>query len=175
LWCKEKRWKADKVIHLPFIAIVHPKHTTMSLVNWNPQKSFFPNLNNWAEEFFPGAFDWFPSTVKSFALPAVNVKENNKEFILEIAAPGFQKDQIKVEVEHGYLMISGENKVERKRDEGETTTRQEFNYSKFSRSFRLPGNVDTDKIAASFKDGLLTMSLPKNPQASHHAKAVEIK
>jgi HSP20 family protein len=146
----------------------------MSLVNWNPQKSFFPNFNNWTEEFFPGAFDWFPSATKNFALPAVNVKENAKAFTLEIAAPGFQKEQIKVEVEHGYLLISAENKTEQKAEEGETTTRQEFSYSQFSRSFRLPGNVDSDNINANFKDGVLTLSLPKKAEAKQHTKAIEV-
>lgn len=94
------------------------------------------------------------------ALPAVNVKDNTKSFELELAVPGYKKDELKVNVADGMLTISSERKKESE-EEKNGYTRREFSYSSFRRSFQLPENADGDKVAAHYVDGILKLSIPK--------------
>lgn len=130
----------------------------MSLVKWNPQSSFFPSISNWMDDFFPES--GFKPAAKGFSIPAVNVTENPKAFNLNVAAPGFKKEDFKLEVQNGYLTISGEVQEE-KEDKDEKYTRKEFAYSTFSRSFSLPENVNNEDISAQYADGVLKVTLPK--------------
>lgn len=133
----------------------------MSLVKWNPESSFFPSISNWMDDFFPdNANNWPKSSVKGVSIPAVNVTENKDAFKLKVAAPGFKKEDFKLEIQNGYLTISGETKEE-KEDKDEKYTRQEYRYSTFSRSFALPENVKSDDIFAEYADGVLKIVLPK--------------
>lgn len=102
--------------------------------------------------------------VKGVSIPAVNVTENKSEFKLEVAAPGFKKDDFKLEVKNGYLIINGEHKTEMNKED-ETYTRREFSFNAFSRSFALPENVEEGKINARYNDGILLVSLPKTKMA----------
>ena len=94
------------------------------------------------------------------SLPAVNVKENDKSFELELAAPGYKKEDLKVKVEDNVLTISSEKKLEKK-EEKDAYTRQEYSYSSFQRSFTLPENTDGDNVKATYADGILKLSIPK--------------
>jgi HSP20 family protein len=94
-------------------------------------------------------------------MPAVNIKESNKDFNLEFAAPGFKKEDIKVSIDDNILTISAE-KENRKQEETERFTRKEFSYNSFSRAFALPDSVNCNKIDASYTDGVLKLSIPKN-------------
>lgn len=78
-------------------------------------------------------------------LPAVNIKENNDAFVVEMAAPGMVKDDFKIELNNDLLTISSEKKNENVTKEGETYTRREYSYQSFSRSFTLPKTVDAEK------------------------------
>lgn len=93
-------------------------------------------------------------------LPAVNVIENDAEFILELASPGMCRDNYTLEVENDVLNISGNVKT-RNTTEEMTYKRREFNHTAFDRSFILPEYVDEEKIAASCADGILTIHIPK--------------
>lgn len=132
----------------------------MSLVKWNPESSLFPTLSNWIDDFFAGDGDFPKPMVKGVTIPAVNVTENNKAFKLEVAAPGFKKDDFKLEVKNGYLCIEGETKEE-KEEKDEQYTRREFRFNSFSRSFALPENVKEGEIEAKYTDGILRITLPK--------------
>lgn len=108
-------------------------------------------------------------------IPAVNVKETEKEFLLEVAAPGMKKDDFKLEVKEGMLYISAETKMEKEEKE-ENFTRREFSYTTFSRSFWLPENVKSTDIKAAYKDGILNITLPKiKVEKKAPAKLIEIK
>lgn len=124
-------------------------------------------------------FSFFPSTMGDFfddflnernwgsemrSVPAVNIAEHPENFSIELAAPGFNKSDFKVAVENGVLTISAEKKEE-KTDNNKRYTRKEFAYNSFKRSFSLPDNVEGDKIAASYNDGLLALTLPKKEEA----------
>ena len=96
-------------------------------------------------------------------MPAVNIKETSKEFSLEFAAPGFNKNDFKVNIENNVLTINA-NKEEEKNEENKRFTRREFSFNSFSRSFTLPENVNTDKIDAKYNDGILRLSVPKKEE-----------
>lgn len=129
----------------------------MSLVKWNPENNLFPTFSNWMDDFFPGDGNKFNNGV---SIPAVNILETKHAFKLKIAAPGFKKDDFKLEVQNGILTISGETKMEKEEKE-ERYTRQEFSYSTFNRSFTLPENVKSNAIDAKYTDGVLNVTLPK--------------
>ena len=97
-------------------------------------------------------------------VPAVNISERAEDFSIEVAAPGIEKDDFKIAVENGVLTISAE-KREEKKDENKRFTRKEFSYQSFKRTFSLPEHVEADKIAASHKNGVLTLILPKKETA----------
>ncbi|MEZ4773371.1 MAG: Hsp20/alpha crystallin family protein [Bacteroidia bacterium] len=121
--------------------------------------------------------DWL-DTNTGFASPqpAVNIKETDENFSLELAAPGMAKEDFKVNLDNHVLTISSskENKNEETAEDG-TYTRKEFSYSAFSRSFRLPETVNSEKIEAKYTDGVLHLTLPKREEAKVKApKEIEI-
>jgi len=94
-------------------------------------------------------------------IPAMNVKEKDELFEIEIAAPGFTKNDFEISIENGLLKISAENSEEMKKEEV-NFTRREFNYNSFFRSFTLPDNVNEDEmIDATYKRGILKLVLNK--------------
>lgn len=144
----------------------------MSLIKWNPETSFFPSMSSLMDDFFND--NWFrQAAAKGVSVPAVNVKENPKSFKLEVAAPGFKKDDFKLEVKNGMLTISGEAKTETE-EKDESFTRREFSYSQFSRSFTLPENVKSDDIHAQYGDGILKVTLPKAKVEEKTAKQIAV-
>ena len=98
--------------------------------------------------------------------PAVNIQEDDNKFIIEMAAPGLKKDDFKLNLEDHVLAISKDKEEDKKEDVSETYTRREFGYNSFSRTFRLPKTILEDKIKADYKDGVLTVSLPKDAKAN---------
>jgi HSP20 family protein len=93
-------------------------------------------------------------------MPAANVRETDKSFELEVAAPGFTKKDINISVENNCLIVSAEKKEENERKE-DNYTRREFGYQSFSRSFNLPANTNEDDINARYEDGILKVSIAK--------------
>jgi HSP20 family protein len=105
--------------------------------------------------------DFFPViSQRNTSMPAVNIKEDEKKFALDLAVPGMDKKDLKIEINEDIITISSENKNE-KEETFDGFKRREFSYSSFCRSFYLPENVNREKIEASYKDGILTVDLPK--------------
>ena len=132
----------------------------MTLVRRN--NSLFPGF---LDEFIRP--DWFGGMENPSAhVPAVNIKETDHEFALEVAAPGMKKDDFNVEVDKNVLTISSEvkNENEEKKEDG-TYSRREFSYASFRRVFTLPDTVNEDKINATYEDGVLKLTLPKKEEA----------
>ncbi|MES2285507.1 MAG: Hsp20/alpha crystallin family protein [Bacteroidota bacterium] len=96
----------------------------------------------------------------SAKVPSVNITETEKEYKIELAAPGLEKKDFKIEVENKVLVISSE-KEEEKKEEDKNYKRREFSYSSFSRSFQLPEDILSDKIDAKYENGILKLSVPK--------------
>ncbi|GAB4197296.1 MAG: Hsp20/alpha crystallin family protein [Thermoflexibacter sp.] len=140
----------------------------MSLIVRKPQVDF-PAFGSLIDQFFNNEFfDWSNRnfSVTNTTLPAVNIKEDNDKFQVEVAAPGLKKEDFKVEVNHNVLSISSEKREEKTEgQEGGTYTRREFSYQSFVRSFSLPESVDADKIEASYNDGVLVLNIPKKEEA----------
>jgi HSP20 family protein len=96
--------------------------------------------------------------------PAVNIVEGKDDFRIEVAAPGLEKKDFNIDLDHNVLTISSEKKEERK-EEDKKFMRREFSYTSFKRSFTLPNTVDANKIEANHKDGILNITIPKREEA----------
>ncbi|RDV13551.1 Hsp20/alpha crystallin family protein [Pontibacter diazotrophicus] len=106
--------------------------------------------------------------------PSANIKEKDNRFEVELAAPGMDKKDFKVEIANNILTVSAERKDE-KNEENESYTRKEFNYSSFTRSFELPASVNADAIKAAYNNGILVLTLPKKKEATAgNKKAIQI-
>ncbi|MEO1785306.1 Hsp20/alpha crystallin family protein [Thermodesulfobium sp. 4217-1] len=97
-------------------------------------------------------------------VPAIDVFEKEGNIEIELEAPGIKEEDLKIKIEDGMLIISGERKFE-KEDKKENYYRMERSYGSFSRSFSLPDNVERDKIGAKYENGLLKITLPKKPES----------
>jgi len=134
----------------------------MSLIRFTNQH---PSL---FDRFFDNdMFDW---TNKNFSdtnttLPSVNVKEDKDNFIVEMAAPGFEKKDFKIELNNDLLSISSEKKTENETKGGKRFTKREFSYQSFCRSFTLPVTVENEKISAKYENGILNIAIPKKEEA----------
>lgn len=109
--------------------------------------------------------------------PAVNIKEGKDNFSIEVAAPGMKKEDFSIEVENNVLTISSEteNKLDEKDSDGKYT-RKEFSYRSFRRSFTLPESAETEKISASYVDGVLDISIPKKEEAKEKpSRRIEVR
>jgi HSP20 family protein len=126
------------------------------------------DLISFPESFLAQTRRLFPDrafTNGELFVPAVNIKDNGKDFTLEVAVPGYRKEDLKVKVKDGVLTISSERKEEHE-EKKKGWTRREWSQSAFSRSFTLPGTVDEKSVDASFKDGVLTLTLKKTKAAA---------
>lgn len=125
-------------------------------------------LPNLFEDFFNrDLFDWGYSNQSQTgtSIPAVNIRETNDHFEVEVAAPGMKKDDFKVELDNNVLSITSERKEEREEKEEGKFNRREFSYQSFQRSFHLAKEiVDADKIEANYQDGVLHLSIPKRDE-----------
>lgn len=145
----------------------------MGLLKWQ-EEDLFPSYGN-----FPKIFNSYLSDVGTNfeSVPSVNIKEKDDKYMLEVAAPGMNKDEFDVAVDNNVLTITG-NKEEEKKEEGENEkwTRREFSYTSFKRSFQLPETIHAEKIDAEYKDGVLCISIPKKEEAKvKEAKRIKIK
>jgi len=147
----------------------------MTMITVKPENGrvAFPRINNWFDSFIENELPGF-ANFEGIKTPAlVNTIETKEAYQIELAAPGFEKEQIKVSVEENILSISAE-KEEKKLDEGNRYTRKEYNFSTFKRHFTLPKTVDAAKIAAEYKNGVLFVTLPKIEEAKQKG-AIQVK
>ena len=126
-------------------------------------------------ESFGNREDFFGSRLfdGDLMVPAVNIKETKSDFEIEVAAPGFEKKDFKLDIEDNVLIISAENNKETQ-DEKENYTRKEFSHSSFSRSFSLPEMVKEEDIKAYYENGLLHLTVQKTEQPSVTKKSIPI-
>jgi len=130
----------------------------MSLIKFNSAKNPY-GLDTFFNDFFEG--ETFPQKrMKGGSLPAANIRETDTSFHIELAARGMKKDDFKIELSEDLLSIRTEKKSQSEETEGKYTKR-EFNYTSFVRSFRLPEEVDVEKIVAEYEDGVLSLEIPK--------------
>ncbi|HEU4556156.1 MAG TPA: Hsp20/alpha crystallin family protein [Chitinophaga sp.] len=139
------------------------------------QNALFPSL---FDDFFKTWRDWpldfnggrsFPAVT----VPAVNVSEDKDKYKISMAAPGMKKEDFKIDLDGNVLTISAETE-ETKDEKNEKFSRQEYNYTSFSRSFNLPETIKKDKIEARYQDGVLKLQLPKKEEAKQDKASVHI-
>lgn len=135
-------------------------------------------MNRLFNYFYHGAqvrlTDW---DAASEMMPAVNVAETGDSFKVEVALPGTESKNVSVEVAQGFVTISGERKEEKeeKDSKGGNFLRQEISYGSFSRTMALPDAADCDKAKAVFRNGILTVTVPKKAGAVQNPRKIDIK
>ena len=122
--------------------------------------------NNWIPAVFNDLFDTEFMPKASATAPAINVKETDKAYIVELAAPGMKKEDFNVHInDEGNLMVKMEKKDEKKEeDKSARYLRREFSYTKFEQTLILPDDVEKDQIKARVEHGVLTVELPKHEE-----------
>jgi len=111
-------------------------------------------------DFFSNFFD----NQTGMSMPSVNIIEGKEDFRIEVAVPGLDKKDFKIDLNNNVLVISSEKEVKNEQND-EKYMRKEFSYSSFQRSFTLPNSVDAEKINAAYKDGVLNVTIPKKEDA----------
>jgi HSP20 family protein len=116
---------------------------------------YMPNLFD--DDFFPVL------TNRTSSMPAVNIREDEKNYFLDLAIPGIDKKDLKIDINEDVLTISSETKNENE-ESRDGYKRKEFSYSSFCRNFFIPENVEREQIEANYKDGILSVALPKQKE-----------
>lgn len=135
-------------------------------------RAFFPGIVDefFGRDFLPNLFE-FQTGIN---MPSVNIIEGKEDFRIEVAAPGLEKGDFKINLENNVLTISSE-KEEKSEEKEERYMRREFSYTSFRRSFSLPQTVEAEKTTANHNNGVLTITIPKREEAKvKPAKQIEI-
>jgi HSP20 family protein len=143
--------------------------------NTNGNTAVVPSVRNFFDNFW-NVDNFFSEDIfkmRNSWMPAVNIKDNNGNFEIEVAAPGFTKKDFDVKIENGALFISAV-KEESTEDTEDNYTRKEFSYNSFQRSFALPENADTSETNATYTDGVLKLTLKKTEEKSPSIKQIDI-
>ncbi|MFQ5995145.1 MAG: Hsp20/alpha crystallin family protein [Acidiferrobacterales bacterium] len=142
---------------------------------------FNRNRWGWLDDDFDDAFEGFFRPVSHYnepgkrsLVPAIDVSENDSGYVVRAELPGVKKDDINVTLEDGVLTISAETKSEHEEKDDGRVIRQERHYGKYTRSLRLGTELDQDKVKASYKDGVLELSLPKSEAVKPKQIAVDV-
>ena len=138
---------------------------------WKRSDLFDDDLRLFVDRWFPER--WYGSDTGRDWHPRTDIHETEKEIVIDAELPGIDKKDIHVEVKNNVLTFSGERMYEKKNEGRQNLS--ERHYGKFSRSFSLPDTVDSDKVKAAFKNGVLTLSLPKKEKALPREINIDIK
>jgi HSP20 family protein len=137
----------------------------MNLIRYNPT-ALLDNVSTWFDDFLS------EPVLGSSNLPAVDVRETDSEYLMEVELPGLTEKDVEVKLEKSLLTISS-SKEQSKEEKKNGYVMRERRQSRFSRSFVLPEGIDSEKIAAEFKNGVLNLTFPKAPAAK--PKTIEVK
>ena len=145
----------------------------MNIELWrtSPLRTWYDNPDLF-RPFGSGDIEIFFGETPTLGYPAVEVKEDDKNYYLEAETPGLTEKELEVEIEDGVLTLQGERKTETEK-KGGRVHRTERYYGRFSRSFGIPENVKAEEITAHYENGVLKLTLPKGEEAQ--PKRVEIK
>ena len=143
----------------------------MTLVKWNPTRSLMTDFDRIFDSMFTHDLPQF-SSVKSWT-PAVDVNETETEFLLSADMPGLDKKDVSIDIHDGVITIKGERAIDNEKSTDDYRIR-ERQLGSFNRSFRLPDNVKEDKVAAKFKNGVLTVTLPKTKEVLPEGRQIKI-
>jgi len=147
----------------------------MAIVRWEPFRDLVTtqdNFNRLFNETFRSLFDRTESGVQRWA-PAVDIYENDQNLVLKAELPGFDPKDVEVRMEDGTLYLKGERKFENDVKK-ENYHRIERSYGSFARRFSLPGSVNADNVKAEYKDGVLTLTIPKKEEAKPKTIKIQV-
>lgn len=127
----------------------------------------YSNFPTFLDDLFSREFlsDFIEKPIAKRFAPSVNIVENADSFSIDVAAPGLSKDDFKIDLNNRVLTISSEKSEQKSEEKQGKIHLMEFSYGSFSRSFALPTSVNADKVGASYKDGVLTVLLPKREES----------
>ncbi len=138
----------------------------MAIVRWEPFRDLMATQREFdrlfREAFSPALAEGEVST-RTWA-PPVDIYENGENLVLKVELPGINPDDVEIRVEDNTLYLKGERKFEKEVKE-QNYHRVERSYGTFTRTFSLPNSIDSDKVAANYKDGVLTLTMPKKEEA----------
>tara|TARA_R110002012_G_scaffold250007_2_gene427663 strand:- start:283 stop:759 length:477 start_codon:yes stop_codon:yes gene_type:complete len=140
------------------------------------ENNALPSLSSWVDDLFNKSFakDFVCNFNSGMTLPAVNVKDNANDYIVEMAIPGLKKSDFNIDLDNKVLSVSAETSSQNE-EEQSNYSRREFGYSSFKRTFNLPDTVEQDKITANYTDGILNILLPKRDEAKKKpAKSIKV-
>lgn len=145
----------------------------MALVKFDRNRNL--GVDRWMNDFFAPVFeDSFLSDRFISRVPAVNISEDSDAYHIELAAPGLDKGDFKINIDGDVLAISAE-KSAGNHSSDKKYSKREYSYSSFTRSFTLPESIDQGKIDASYKDGVLSVSVGKREEAKQVSRLIEVK
>jgi len=147
----------------------------MALIKWRPRGSLFDvrdEVNRLFDGFLPD-FPWRGDVAEGSWSPRVDISETNGELVVVAELPGLNRDDVAVRIENNVLTLKGEKKREDEK-EGTNYYRIERCCGSFTRSFALPNTVDANKVKAAFRDGVLTITLPKTEEAKGKEIPIEV-
>ncbi len=146
----------------------------MAIIRYNPF-SVSETFDQLLDSFFEKNLSNFVGSDQFVSQPSVNIVEGPDKFRIEMAAPGYDKNDFHIELDNDVLTISVQ-KQEEQVDENENFVRREFNYTSFQRSFQLPETVNADQISANYENGVLVIELPKKEEAKEKpARKIDVK
>jgi len=141
----------------------------MTLVKWSPNRSLFNLAESMFDDFFGG--DRMLSRSRDLWYPAVDIEEGKDAYRVIMELPGLNKEDVQISLEDGLLIVKGEKKFEEEKKDVNYHS-YERRFGKFERVFRINSDIKQDKVEASFKDGVLTIEMPKAETAK--PKQIEI-
>lgn len=146
----------------------------MAIVRWEPFRALVTqdNFNHLFNETFRGLFDRTESGVQRWT-PVVDIYENDQSLVLKAELPGFDPKDVEVRIEDGTLYLKGERKFENDLKK-ENYHRIERSYGSFARTFSLPSSINADDVKAEYKDGVLTLILPKKEEAKPKTVKIQV-
>jgi HSP20 family protein len=150
---------------------VKSKNMTLVKVNNPLSKSLDGFMSDFFNDFPTAVGKTFREDVMNF--PPINITEKDNAYLIEMAAPGYSKEDFKIDMEGNLLNISSEKKQEQK-EENEKSIGKEFSYKSFKRSFTVDEKIDTDNIQAKYENGVLQLELPKRQEAAKNNKSITI-
>jgi len=149
-----------------------------SLFNWSTpagkNEDPFTALQRQMNELFANFGQGFPASREGWLSPAMDVKETDKDVLVSCELPGVEQKDVEITLSEGVLTIKGEKKAEKDEKKGDYRV-VERSYGSFQRQLALPGEVDPDKVDAKFKDGVLTLTLPRPAEVQAKVKKIAVK
>jgi HSP20 family protein len=147
----------------------------MAIVRWEPLRDLMTSqrgIDRLFKEAFTPFYDEGESSTRTWA-PPVDIYETENDIVLKAELPGMDPKDVEVKVEDNTLYLKGERKFE-KEVRNENYHRVERSYGSFARSFSLPNSISAEKVKAEFKDGLLTLTLPKREEAKPRTIKIDV-